>query len=212
MTKGALNYHRTTPRAGVTYLVTDSVSAYYNYSEGFRVPTTLEMFTLTGQPNLELRPIRSRNHEIGFKGRFGSAAEGSIAFYQSSSNDIFFTCNVCDPGTPAFDGQNRNADEVRRRGIETTLKARWNEYLDGIINYSYTQAEFQSAFNLSQTKMVQAGDETLEILEQQDERLRRSVAFRVLQRMVGSDVVLLALKKALTCPLQDHIHFLKKSP
>ena len=159
VTKGSLTYHRTTPRAGVTYLVTDSVSAYYNYSEGFRVPTTLEMFTLTGQPNLELRPIRSRNHEIGFKGRLGPAIEGSMAFYQSNSNDIFFTCNVCDPFSMAFDGSNRNADEVRRRGIETTMKARWNEYLDGIINYTYTQAEFHSAFNLSQTKMVQKGDE-----------------------------------------------------
>ena len=159
MTKGAFDYHRTTPRAGVTYLATDSASAYYNYSEGFRVPTTLEMFTLTGQPNLELRPIRAKNHEVGFKGRFGSAADGSIAFYQTNSNDIFFTCTVCDPFSAAFDGQNRNADEVRRRGIETTLKARWNKYLDGIINYSYTQAEFHSAFNLSQTKQVQKGDD-----------------------------------------------------
>lgn len=159
MTKGALSYHRTTLRGGATYLVTDNISAYYNYSEGFRVPTTLEMFTLNGQPNVGLRPIRSRNHEIGFKGRFGPVAEGSIAFYQNNSNDIFFTCNVCDPFSFAFDGQNRNADEVRRRGIETTLKARWSEYLDGIINYSYTQAEFRSPFNLSQTKMVRKGDE-----------------------------------------------------
>jgi len=157
--RGTLRFHRTTPRAGLTYLITNSISTYYNYSEGFRVPTTQEMFTLAGQPNLALKPIHSRNHEIGVKARLGTNVDGTIALYHNTSNDIFFSCTVCDPTTPAFDGQNRNADEVRRRGIETTIKARWSEYLDTVINYTYTQAEFRSAFNLSQTKMVQKGDE-----------------------------------------------------
>lgn len=156
---GSLRFDRTTPRGGITFILMDSMSAYYNYSEGFRVPTTQEMFTLAGQPNLDLKPVRAKNHELGFKARLGTRTEGSIAFYRNTSNDIFFSCTVCDPTTPAFDGQNRNADEVRRQGVETTLKAKWNEYVDAIINYSYTDAEFRSAFNLSQTKMVQVGDD-----------------------------------------------------
>jgi iron complex outermembrane receptor protein len=156
---GSLHFHRTTPRGGITYLITDNLSAYYNYSEGFRVPTTQEMFTLAGQPNLALKPIHSKNHEFGFNARFGAQAEGSVTLYQSTSNDIFFSCTVCEPTTPAFDGQNRNAEEVRRRGIETTVKARWKEYVDAVINYSYTEAEFRSSFNLSQTKTVQRGNE-----------------------------------------------------
>jgi iron complex outermembrane receptor protein len=39
------------------------------------------------------------------------------------------------------------------------VKAKWSEYVDAIINYSYTDAEFRSSFNLSQTKMVQVGDD-----------------------------------------------------
>jgi outer membrane receptor protein involved in Fe transport len=117
------------------------------------------MFTLAGQPNLALKPIRSKNNEIGVKARLGTQLEGSVALYHNTSNDIFFSCTVCDPTTPAFDGQNRNADSVRRRGIETTVKARWNEYLDAIVNYSYTDAEFRSDFNLSLTKRVVKGDE-----------------------------------------------------
>jgi iron complex outermembrane recepter protein len=159
VTKGELSYHRTTMRGGVTFLPTENISVYYNYSEGFRVPTTLEMFTLTGQPNVGLRPIRSKNHEFGFKGRLGSSVDGSVAFYHNDSNDIFFTCNMCDPFNLAFDGQNRNADKVRRRGVETTVKARWNEYFDGLVNYSYTEAEFRSEFSLSQTKLVRRGDD-----------------------------------------------------
>ena len=156
---GSLRFDRTTPRGGISFLLMETLTAYYNYSEGFRVPTTQEMFTLAGQPNLDLRPVRARNHEIGFKARIGSHAEGSIALYQNTSNDIFFSCTVCDPTTPAFDGQNRNADDVRRQGVETTLKATWNKYLDAVVNYSYTDAEFRSSFNLSSTKTVKVGDE-----------------------------------------------------
>ena len=159
LNQGTLKFNRTTPRAGLTYLITDSISAYYNYSQGFRVPTTQEMFTLAGQPNLSLKPITSKNNEIGVRARLGAQLEGSLALYHNTSNDIFFSCTVCDPTTPAFDGQNRNADSVRRRGIETTVKARWNEYLDAVVNYSYTDAEFRSDFNLSATKQVQKGDE-----------------------------------------------------
>lgn len=155
VTAGSLRYDRTTPRGGLTLLLLETVSLYYNYSEGFRVPTTQEMFTLTGLPNLDLKPVRAKNHEIGLKTRLGSQAEGSVAFYHNTSNDIFFSCIVC----TAFDGQNRNADDVRRRGVETTLKAKWNEYLDAVFNYSYTEAEFRSPINLSLTKMVQRGDE-----------------------------------------------------
>lgn len=156
---GSLRFDRTTPRGGLTLLLLETVSLYYNYSEGFRVPTTQEMFTLAGQPNLDLKPVRAKNHEIGLKTRIGTQAEGSVAFYHNTSNDIFFSCIVCDPTTPVFDGQNRNADDIRRRGVETTLKAKWNEYLDAVINYSYTEAEFRSPFNLSQTKMVLRGNE-----------------------------------------------------
>lgn len=157
---GTLRYYRTTPRGGITLLVSENWSAYYNYSEGFRVPTSQEMFTLNGLPNLSLKPIRSKNHEIGFRGRIGTVVEGTVAFYHSTSNDIFFTCDaVCDPFNLAFDGQNRNAEKVRRRGVETTLKARWNNYVDAVVNYSYTESEFRSSFNLSQTKTVQVGNQ-----------------------------------------------------
>lgn len=155
---GTLRFNRTTPRGGITYLVTNNLSAYYNYSEGFRAPTTQEMFTVAGKPNLDLKPVHTKNHEIGLKTRLGSQAEASLTFYHSTSNDIFFTCNIC----TNFDGENRNADEVRRQGVETTLKARWNEYLDAVINYTYTDAEFRSAFtlpNFPQDKRVQVGDD-----------------------------------------------------
>ena len=56
-------------------------------------------------------------------------------------DEIFLACGdptLC-PGTA-----NQNIPESRRQGIETTFKAKFNQYFDGVVNYTYTQATFQS--------------------------------------------------------------------
>ena len=48
-----------------------------------------------------------------------------------------------------------------RRGIEARVKGRYNEYLDGVINYTFTEATFQSTFNVtdfSTTRTAMPGD------------------------------------------------------
>ena len=154
-----LSFNRLTPRAGLTYLVTQATSVYFNYSQGFRVPTIDELFAQGAgfQTNYGLRAAKSDNYEIGAKNRLGGWGEVSLAVFQSNVHDeIFFTCGLCD--FSFGDGLNRNIDKSRRRGIEATLKGRLNQYFDGTFNYTYTQAEFRSQFNLSSTRTIQVGD------------------------------------------------------
>jgi iron complex outermembrane recepter protein len=154
---GSLRFNRVTPRAGITYLVTQATSLYANYSQGFRVPTIDELFAQGPgfQTNFVLKAAKSDNYEVGAKNRLGGWGEVSLAVFQANVRDeIFFTCNVCD----FTDGRNRNIDRSRRRGVEATLKGRLNQYFDGIVNYTYTQAEFRSQFNLSSTRIIQVGD------------------------------------------------------
>ena len=143
---GSKTFHRTTPRAGLTYLVTPGASVYFNYGQGFRVPTYNELFGSglgpfgSGNPNL--RPVRSDNFEVGARSRVQTWGEASLALFRADVRDeIFLACGdptLC-PGTT-----NQNIPESRRQGVETTFKARFNQYFDGVVNYTYTQATFQS--------------------------------------------------------------------
>ena len=155
---GSKRYNRTTPRAGLSYLITSANSLYFNYGEGFRVPTFQELFALGpfgSNPNL--RSVRSRNYEFGSKNRIGSAYELDLALFQSDVRDeIFFTCLLCD--FSSGDGQNRNIDKSRRRGIEATGKGKYNQYFDATVNYTYTQAEILTPLKLSDSRVVTPGN------------------------------------------------------
>ena len=145
---GSKVFHRTTPRAGLTYLVTPSASLYFSYGQGFRVPTYNELFGTglgpfgAGNPNL--RPMRSHNYEVGAKVQIQSWGEASVALFRTDVRDeIYLVCgdpSTCNFGTPA----NQNIPESRRQGVETTFKAKFNQYFDGMVNYTYTQATFQT--------------------------------------------------------------------
>jgi len=151
---GTKVFHRVTPRAGIVYQVAPGASLYFNYSQGFRVPTYNELFGSglgpfgAGNPNL--RPVRSNNYEVGAKAALGGWGEASLALFQSDVHDeILLVCG--DPGTcgALTSAVNQNVDKTRRRGIETTLKARFNKYFDGVLNYTYTEATFQNDFTLN---------------------------------------------------------------
>ncbi len=151
-------FRRITPRAGLTYFLTPHSSVYFSYSQGFRVPTNDELFAqgpFGSNPNL--KAVRSHNYELGLKSAISTWGNLQIALFQSNIRDeIFFTCLACDfsPG----DGQNRNVDKSRRRGVELTLQVKPNEFFDSVVNYTYTEAQFRSRFNISSTRVVDVGD------------------------------------------------------
>ncbi len=151
-------FRRVTPRAGITYFLTPQSSVYFSYSQGFRVPTNQELFALGDfGSNPNLKAVRSHNFEIGAKSAISSWGNLAIALFQSNIRDeIFFTCLACD--FSPMDGQNRNINKSRRRGIEVTLKVKPNEFVDGVINYTYTEAQFRSRLNLSSTRVIDVGD------------------------------------------------------
>ncbi len=148
---GDKRFNRVTPRVGLTFLVTPRDSVYFNYGEGFRVPTFNELFAL-GQfgSNPNLKPVHSKNYELGIKSGLGTWGEATVAVYRSDvTNEILNVCGdrfTCGNSTFA---SNQNIDKSRRQGVETTLKARYNQYLDVTVNYTYTQATIESPLTLN---------------------------------------------------------------
>jgi len=159
----ALRFSGLTPRAGVTYVVSPSTNVYFNYSQGFRNPFPVEVFAtqvgaLQFATNNGLRPVRSNNYEVGMKQRIGQSVEASLALFQSDvKNDIVFGCTVCQFGI--FQGQNINVPESRRRGIEATVKGKYESLLEITLNYTYLEAVSRAQYvNSNSGQTVDVGD------------------------------------------------------
>ena len=138
-------FNRATPRASITYLIFPTTSVFFQYSKGFRVPTVAQLFTsrgVFGSSDPNLRPVKTTNYEVGIKTRLGKHLEGTVtAFHTDVTDEIITSCG--DP-TCAPVASNRNIDKSRRRGVEVTVKGMFDKSFDGSVNYTFTEATFQS--------------------------------------------------------------------
>jgi iron complex outermembrane receptor protein len=119
-TQGEKDFDRFSPKAAITYLFTDHISAYFSYSKIFRFPNRDELTGFFGFTP-ELGPEKGENFEIGTKTRFGPKFNGGLSLYHLTVENyiLFRPPNV---GAFAF-GQNENFDEVLHRGIEISAES-----------------------------------------------------------------------------------------
>ena len=155
---GSRTFTRTTPRGGLVYKLAPRTSLYFNYAEGFRPPNSNEQFALAPfASNLQLRPVRTRSYEVGGKTAVSDWGEASLALFQTDIRDeIFFTCVLCD--FSVGDGTNRNVEKSRRRGVEMSARGFVTRQWTVSVNYTLTEAQFRTPFNLSTARKVEAGD------------------------------------------------------
>jgi iron complex outermembrane receptor protein len=99
--------------------------------------------------------MKSRNFELGAKANLRDWLDGSLAlFYTPVRDEILFV--VTDPIN--FFGRNENIDKTLRRGMELSLKARYQKWLDAFVNYTVTKATFETDVLLF-SGQVRKGDE-----------------------------------------------------
>ena len=139
---GNKSFNHLTPRAGLAYTPWEFLTLYVNYGQGFRVPTTDELFAFQGLgSNPNLQPVTSQTYEVGLRTRPLKWLEMSAAFFLTDvKNDIVF---LPDPTGLTF-GQNQNASKSRRQGVEVGALLRPHERVDVQLNYSYTDARYTS--------------------------------------------------------------------
>ena len=119
-----------TLRLGTTYRLTDTLTVYGHYAEGFRAPPAEDVnlfldiprFNIRAVPNPDLQPERSENYELGLRLR-RSALRFETAFYYSDFDD-FIESRVFigpDPQTGALLFQSRNLARATIYGVEASL-------------------------------------------------------------------------------------------
>ncbi len=153
---GNKTYHRVSPKAGLVYTPIKNLSFSFSYSEGVRIPTVDELFAQGPfGSNPDLKAMKSRNFELGAKAQLQDWLDASLAlFYTPVRDEILFI--VTDP--IFFFGRNENIARTLRRGIELSLKARYQKWLDVFLNYTAMKATFETDVLLF-SGQVRKGDE-----------------------------------------------------
>ena len=154
---GNHNFVRFNPGVGFTYKVLPGFSLYASYSEANRAPTPSELSCASAQSpctlanffvgDPSLKQVVSHTFEAGLRGQFHAYADSKIdwnlGLYRTNNNDeiLFVASNT--PGLAFF----QNVNRTRRQGIEAGVTLRTPK-LKAWLNYTYTDATFQTALTL----------------------------------------------------------------
>jgi len=121
-------YSKFSPRVGLTYELTEGVSAFAGYAEGFR--GVVAAFGVT-----DPEPETSQSYEAGFK--FAEPVpglSGTIALFNVTRQNVI----TSDPMNPF---QSIQTGEQRARGFETDLIYEPDPAFSFLLSYAYTDAE-----------------------------------------------------------------------
>ena len=141
-TSGTVEYRNTSPVVGLVWHAAETLNVYANLGTGFETPTLAESANRPSNPpgpNLNLKPSKSTQGEIGVKLRSGRHSFDAALFEARSTDEIVTSQSV--GGRAIF----QNADSTRRRGIEASWSASWPG-LATRIGYTLLDAQFRSPY------------------------------------------------------------------
>jgi len=153
-------FSRIIPSAGITINPFDALSldtplkeftAYFNYNQGFRAPTAVELSCADPQapctlPNSfvsdpPLQAVVSNTLEVGVRGKFNEAINWNFALYQTRNiNDILF---LNSPGS-VINGYFQNVGTTQRQGLELGLSGSVLDTLNWYLSYGFVDATYQT--------------------------------------------------------------------
>jgi outer membrane receptor protein involved in Fe transport len=173
-----VHFQRVNPSAGFTVNPFEAldldkplkeITAYFNYNEGFRAPTTVEMACANpsspcslpngfiSDPNL--KPVVSHTLETGLRGKFSAALKWNASIYQTiNSNDILY---LNAPANSPNVGYFSNVGTTRRQGLELGLSGVALDSLNWYLSYAFVDAAYLSTVTLNNSfgaEFVKPGD------------------------------------------------------
>ncbi|MEN9680148.1 MAG: hypothetical protein RLZZ627_41, partial [Pseudomonadota bacterium] len=177
-------YSRVNPSAGLTLNPLDALkvntsledfTTYFNYNEGMRAPTAVELSCADpaapcSLPNgfvsdPPLKAVVAQTMEVGARTHIGKYLKWNMALYQTNSqNDILF---LNSPGS-VINGYFSNVGATRRQGIEFGLSGIVLESLNWYLSYGLVDATYQTSAVLGNalgSQQVKPGDKIPSIPE-----------------------------------------------
>ena len=157
-------YSRVNPSAGFTVNPFDAFTldtplkdftTYFNYNEGFRAPTAVELSCANPEapctlPNSFvsdplLKAVVSHTLEIGARSKISDLLKWNFALYQTrNTNDILF---LNSPGS-VINGYFQNVGATQRGGVEVGLSGLVLESLNWYLSYGFVDATYQTTAQL----------------------------------------------------------------
>ncbi|MFO2462553.1 TonB-dependent hemoglobin/transferrin/lactoferrin family receptor [Pseudomonas sp. 15FMM2] len=144
------NWHRVTPKFGLTYALTEQYTWFGQYAEGFRTPSAKALYGrfenldqgYMVEPNPDLKPETSKGVETGIRGNFDSGSFEIAVFYNKYRDFIDEDAAVAGSTVEAF--QATNIKRATIKGIEVkgrmsldALGAPQGLYTQGAISYAH---------------------------------------------------------------------------
>ena len=176
------------PSIGATWQASENLNIYGNWSRGARTPSVIELgcayddtlvklpgtnppiyqersladkrtcnlpSTMSGDP--ELKQVRSKSMEFGARGQWGQNIEWNASVYRTDLTDDIYFVSVA-PSRSFF----QNIGDTKRQGLELGVKGKTGKLHFGL-NYSLTDATFQSDFSVASPYNSTAGsDDTID--------------------------------------------------
>lgn len=142
-------YQRFNPSVGVTYNPSSLVTAFANYSQGSRAPSSIELGcadpnnpcslpnALASDPPLQ--QVVTSTWEAGLRGKLEQNIHWSVdGFRAQNHNDILF---VASPQTGS--GYFKNFGRTQRQGVQASIDGRIQRFTAGL-DYTFLDATYQS--------------------------------------------------------------------
>ena len=145
-------HHRFSPQAGAVYRLSDPLTAYAAYGQGFRANVGTDVNGAIFDPET------SESIEAGLKlTLLGGALNGTLAAFQLTKANVLAT----DPNAP---GYSLAIGKARSRGVEFDLAGRLPGGWDVLLSYAFVDAEARSTMvDVNTAFQVRPGDPLVNI-------------------------------------------------
>lgn len=149
-------------RIGAIYKLDDTYSVYGSYGEGFKMPTSAQLFQsstdlFTGTsiiPNADLKPESVRSYEVGVRGQFDKGYFSASAFYSDYTNfirtlQLTSVTNSAGTAIPAY--TSNNVEDVAFWGVEFGGEYEILENTTASANIAWSKGRQQVSASASRT-------------------------------------------------------------